>query len=388
MLSYERLRTMATLVTAVAYFARLELGHTVKLNLLVRPIYQASKRIYGIPEFRFYAIAEGIKQVLFGRQKGIGKPPPPHQLPNRRSSFWPSKKRGKSCKSSALKHPGEHAMIVADQESTEVGKVEKTLGVLFVLLAGSLLLAKDVWEKKPYTEWSEKEALKVCNKSPWVEEKRFRASMLDQGNSSGGGRGGGRTGFPGGGSPGADGPGGVGSPGDDSSGPIGGPPSRGSYGGGPGRGSLQQNRSFFIRLQSAQVMRMALGRLAVLNGRVSGEDAEHYVKTPPYDGKIVVAVSPSSSQGRTELGNATTEFLKSDTYLYLKQSKSRIYLERYVDPAEAGGMEGFFVFPREKKGQEMLAEKEIRFRSKLNDETELKAKFKLKKMVVNGELQL
>ena len=75
MLSYERLRTMATLVTAVAYFARLELGHTVKLNLLVRPIYQASKRIYGIPEFRFYAIAEGIKQVLFGRQKGIGKPP-------------------------------------------------------------------------------------------------------------------------------------------------------------------------------------------------------------------------------------------------------------------------------------------------------------------------
>ena len=135
-------------------------------------------------------------------------------------------------------------------------------------------------------------------------------------------------------------------------------------------------------------MRMALGRLAVLSGRINGEDAEHYVKTSPYDGKIVVAVSADSSQGRTELGNATAEFLKSDTYLYLKQSKSRIYLERYVDPAEAGGMEGFFVFPREHEGQEMLAEKEIRFRSKLNDETELKAKFKLKKMVVNGELQL
>ena len=264
--------------------------------------------------------------------------------------------------------------------------MRKSLGVLVVLVAGSLLLAKDVWEKKPYTEWSEKEALKVYNKSPWVEEKRIRGAMFDQGNSSGGGLGG--STFPGGGSTGSGPPGGAGSPGGGPSGPGGGSTNEQSSGGGSVPGGMRRDRAFFIRLHSAEVVRMALGRLAVLNGKVSAEDAEHFVKTKPYEGKIVVAVSADSPQGHKELSNASTEFLKGDTYLYLKESKSRIKLERYVGPSEAGGIDGFFVFPREKEGQEMLAEKEVRFRSKLNDDTELKAKFKLKKLVVNGELQL
>ena len=108
-------------------------------------------------------------------------------------------------------------------------------------------------------------------------------------------------------------------------------------------------------------MRMALDRLAVLDGRVSEEEVAHYVKTPPYDGKIVVAVTADSGEGRTELSDATTEVLKSGTYLYLKRSKSRIYLERYIDPAEAGGTAGFFLVPRQKEGAEMRAEKEILF---------------------------
>ena len=76
LLTYERLRNMAALVMAAAYFACVYLGKTVKLNILVQHIYQAAKRIYGIPEFRFYALAAGIKQILFGRQSGIGNPPP------------------------------------------------------------------------------------------------------------------------------------------------------------------------------------------------------------------------------------------------------------------------------------------------------------------------
>ena len=40
----------------------------------VQPIERAAKRIYGIPEFRFYAIADGIKQLLYGRAAGIGLP--------------------------------------------------------------------------------------------------------------------------------------------------------------------------------------------------------------------------------------------------------------------------------------------------------------------------
>lgn len=76
LLTYERLRSMATLVMAVAYFACVYLGKVAKLKILLQHIYQAAKRIYRIPEFRFYAIADGVKQVLFGSHSGIGRPPP------------------------------------------------------------------------------------------------------------------------------------------------------------------------------------------------------------------------------------------------------------------------------------------------------------------------
>ena len=42
------------------------------LAILVPHIERAAKRIYGVPEFRFYAIADGVKQLIFGRGAGIG----------------------------------------------------------------------------------------------------------------------------------------------------------------------------------------------------------------------------------------------------------------------------------------------------------------------------
>ncbi len=73
-LKYERLCNLAMPVLVTAYFASVYLGKRAKLAILVHHIERAEKRIYGIPEFRFYAIADGIKQVLFGRGTGIGPP--------------------------------------------------------------------------------------------------------------------------------------------------------------------------------------------------------------------------------------------------------------------------------------------------------------------------
>lgn len=67
LLTYERLRTMAALVMAAAYFACAYLGRRTKLRLLIQNIFQAAKRIYGVPEFRYYAVADGMKAILFGR---------------------------------------------------------------------------------------------------------------------------------------------------------------------------------------------------------------------------------------------------------------------------------------------------------------------------------
>lgn len=82
LLRYERLRTMAVLVMAVAYFACVHLGRRAKLRILAAHVYQASKRIFGLAEFRFYAVAEGIQHVLYGRSRGVKPPNPPPWTPN------------------------------------------------------------------------------------------------------------------------------------------------------------------------------------------------------------------------------------------------------------------------------------------------------------------
>lgn len=84
-LRYERLRTMAALVMACGFFTCAVLGKKIRLRILAQHILTASRRIFGIPEFRYYALADGIRQALFGSSRGPGPPalppPPPQNLP-------------------------------------------------------------------------------------------------------------------------------------------------------------------------------------------------------------------------------------------------------------------------------------------------------------------
>jgi len=82
LLSYERLRTMAVLVMAAAYFTCVYLGSRAKLRILTCHVYEAAQRIFGIADFRFYAIADGIRQALYGRSGASKAPKPPPPAPN------------------------------------------------------------------------------------------------------------------------------------------------------------------------------------------------------------------------------------------------------------------------------------------------------------------
>ena len=62
-LTYERLRNMAVLVNAVAFFTAVVLGTRIKLDILATHLLRASKRLFGIPDFRLYALADGIREV-------------------------------------------------------------------------------------------------------------------------------------------------------------------------------------------------------------------------------------------------------------------------------------------------------------------------------------
>jgi hypothetical protein len=86
LLTYERLRTMAVLVMAAAYFACVHLGSRAKLRILTCHVYEAAQRIFGIADFRFYAIADGIRQALYGRSAPPKTPEPPPPPQNTSSS--------------------------------------------------------------------------------------------------------------------------------------------------------------------------------------------------------------------------------------------------------------------------------------------------------------
>jgi hypothetical protein len=74
-LTYDRLRNMMGLVLAASYFAAVYLGIRAKMEILVTHVLKASKRIFGIPDFRYYAIADGIRELLHRYDKGVLRNP-------------------------------------------------------------------------------------------------------------------------------------------------------------------------------------------------------------------------------------------------------------------------------------------------------------------------
>ena len=62
-LTYQRLRNLAVLVNAVAFFTAVVLCTRIKLEILATHLLTAAKRLFGIPNFRLYALADGIREV-------------------------------------------------------------------------------------------------------------------------------------------------------------------------------------------------------------------------------------------------------------------------------------------------------------------------------------
>jgi hypothetical protein len=75
-MKYQRLKNLIVLVTAAAYFAATFLGQRMKLRILCEKLLIISQRFFGIPPFRFYALADGIKKIL-----SQTSPNPPEHLP-------------------------------------------------------------------------------------------------------------------------------------------------------------------------------------------------------------------------------------------------------------------------------------------------------------------
>ena len=63
-LSYERLQNLMVLALCAMYFAAVYLGDRARLRILAHHALRAGRRLFGIPDFRYYALADGIKRLL------------------------------------------------------------------------------------------------------------------------------------------------------------------------------------------------------------------------------------------------------------------------------------------------------------------------------------
>ena len=147
-------------------------------------------------------------------------------------------------------------------------------------------------------------------------------------------------------------------------------------------------RLYLVRFVSATPVRMAIGRWAVLSGKLTAEQAQTMLNQDPYDGQVVVSVSASNDRDWDELNRFSTQTLKEDNYLLLKKSKRKIHAERYVRPIESGLGEALFYFSRTDGGTTLItpAQKEVSFNCRLSKRTKIRGRFKLEDMIVDGQL--
>ena len=85
-LKYTRLRNMMALLLAVFYFMAVRLDTDTKLKVMVSHVLTQAKRVFGVPDFKYYAISDGLANI-FKRSPGpnnnsrtMEKDQPPDQL--------------------------------------------------------------------------------------------------------------------------------------------------------------------------------------------------------------------------------------------------------------------------------------------------------------------
>lgn len=74
-LDYERLRNLVALVLAAVYFSAVWLGASLKLAVLTTRVAKVAKRFFGIPDFHYYALADGIANLFSRLGRYRSKPP-------------------------------------------------------------------------------------------------------------------------------------------------------------------------------------------------------------------------------------------------------------------------------------------------------------------------
>ena len=241
-----------------------------------------------------------------------------------------------------------------------------------VLAAAALLLdAEDFWIKKPFTEWSEKDASKLLASSPWSHGVTLGGGAEEPGRAVTGGNpaampsDNSMTGA-------AIGTGGPGNPG-------GAPVDRGAGRERPG-GGQSATVTLHVRWLSALPVRQALVISRLGREQLDSEQARKFLQQNP--GYYVVAIVGIPPQMAAGISDERLAAMAKDATL-LRKGKNPITAESAQKLTDEPGFA--FLFP--KTGAIRDDDKEVEFVSRLGA-LELKSKFKLKDMMFGGKLEL
>jgi hypothetical protein len=247
----------------------------------------------------------------------------------------------------------------------------KSFNRVFIMGGLALLLAPEIasaqWSKKPYTEWSEKEALKLLDDSPWSQKQSFTDTSKNFSVSR-------------------------------------------------GQSTIAEvvTVNFHIRFFTAKPVRQAISRYteSQQKGKLSDQMAARLkaLAAADFPDYIIVTVTCDSDRASNMLQQATdllhkltTSELKNSTYL-LTNKGQRVFLNEFQAPRN-DGLGARFVFQRLVDGKTFITSEsgEILFHSDLggghpldstvpNSDTmrngfTLNTRYKVKDMMFDGKLE-
>lgn len=243
-------------------------------------------------------------------------------------------------------------MIIIAEEDNDMRKIFM-LSLSLLLMAGAVDAQKKM---KPWIEWTEKDANKILEDSPWARTQTDTdtSEMFYQEQSATGGGSRGRT----------------------------------------ERGQFNQaiNLNYHIRFLSAKPIRAAFAKLITAKDPAMAEPLRAFVDRD-FSDYIVVAVTYDASDRRIEgpvmqtFNSANTGVLQNATYLELKNGK-RLFVSQYQAPSQ-DGLGAKFIFPRKVDNQLFILPDsgEVRFYSEVGKNIKLNMRFKVADMMYEGKLE-
>ena len=236
-------------------------------------------------------------------------------------------------------------------------------GILVLLLAFSLNTPAQ-WDKKPYAQWSEREASKVLSDSPWAKTQVFTTPSVsyNTGISGSSGVGGARAGKP------------------------------------PDRPTDALHVNFRVRFLSAKPIRQAASRMIEIKKKGSGgEEMAEMLKnfaSGEFLEYIIVSIDVDADdpgqnvqEAKSLLYKRGTAELKNNTFLEIKGGK-RIFLQEFQTP-KSDGLGARFIFPRLVDGNPFITpeSEEIHFFTELSSTYRIDRRYKTKDMMFEGKFE-